>query len=83
MRCRRARGGVSRGASVLRWSARPRRARFRRARVSGAFPARARFRRVFGVRVSRAGDAVNDKYEKKTVPVMYKLTLDQPKCMER
>ena len=43
----------------------------RDARVSGAFPARARFRRVFGVRVSRAGDAVNDKYEKKTVPVMY------------
>ena len=31
----------------------------------------ARFWRVFGVRVSRAGDAVNDKYEKKTVPVMY------------
>ena len=32
---------------------------------------RARFRRVFGAHVSGAGDAVNDKYEKKTVPVMY------------
>ena len=35
---------------------------------------RARFRRVVGAHVSGAGDAVNDKYEKKTVPVMYMST---------
>ena len=62
-------GGVSRGASVLRWSAWPRRAgrgrRPGRARV--AFPARAR--RVSGARASGARDAVKDKYEKETVTV--------------
>ena len=60
---------VLRGASVPRWSAWPRRAgrgrRPGRARV--AFPARAR--RVSGARASGAGDAVNGKYEKKTVTV--------------
>ena len=72
-------GGVSRGASVLRWSAWSRRAgrgrRPGRARV--AFPARARRvsgarasgARAFGARASGAGDAVNGKYEKKTVTV--------------
>ena len=54
-------GGVSRGASVLRWSAWPR--RVFGARVSGA-------RSVSGsARASGAGDAVNGKYEKKTVTV--------------
>ena len=72
-------GEVLRGASVLRWSAWPRRAgcgrRPGRARV--AFPARARRvsgarasgARAFGARASGAGDAVNGKYEKKTVTV--------------
>ena len=67
-------GGVLRGASVLRWSAWPRRAgcgrRPGRARV--AFPARARRvsgARASGARASGAGDAVNGKYEKKTVTV--------------
>ena len=50
-------GGVSRGASVLRWSAWPRR----------GFGARTR--RVSGARASGARDAVKDKYEKETVTV--------------
>jgi len=57
-------GGVSRGASVLRWSAWPRRgfgARTRR--VSGARAG------VSGARASGARDAVKDKYEKETVTV--------------
>ena len=49
-------GGVSRGASVLRWSAWPRRGFGARAGVSGA-------------RASGARDAVKDKYEKETVTV--------------
>ena len=57
-------GGVSRGASVLGWSAWPRRgfgARTRR--VSGARAG------VSGARASGARDAVKDKYEKETVTV--------------
>ena len=57
-------GGVSRGASVLRWSALPRRVSGARTRrVSGARAG------VSGARASGAGDAVNGKYEKKTVTV--------------
>ena len=62
-------GGVSRGASVLRWSAWPR--RDFGARVSGARTRRVSGARagVSGARASGARDAVKDKYEKETVTV--------------